>query len=119
MLEFIFFTAHEALRSPERVYFLNFPRFVSANLAESGSYPNPDLKHCALSISYLDCKNLIPVLMLSILIVDYWLQLDEYSNRVANCLLAAGFKHGQSIALFMENRLVPVVRIRASWIWFR
>jgi hypothetical protein len=31
-------------------------------------------------------------------------QLDEYSNRVANCLLAAGFKHGQSIALFMENR---------------
>jgi hypothetical protein len=71
----------------------------------------------------------MPALMLSILIVDYWLQLDEYSNRVANCLLAAGFKHGQSIALFMENRLVPVpvVRIRVrrihviwdSWIRIR
>jgi hypothetical protein len=54
------------------------------------------------------CKNL----MMSKLTVDYWLQLDEYSNRVANCLLAAGFKHGQSIALFMENRLVSVLRIR-------
>jgi len=31
-------------------------------------------------------------------------QLDEYSNQVANFLLAAGFKHGQTIALFMENR---------------
>jgi len=32
-------------------------------------------------------------------------QLDEYSNLLANFLLNAGFKHGDSIALFMENRL--------------
>jgi len=31
-------------------------------------------------------------------------QLDEYSNRMANFLLSAGFRRGQSIALFMENR---------------
>ena len=31
-------------------------------------------------------------------------QLDEYSNKIANFLLSAGFKHGQSIALYMENR---------------
>ena len=31
-------------------------------------------------------------------------QLDEYSNKIANFLLSAGFKHGQSISLFMENR---------------
>ena len=33
------------------------------------------------------------------------MQLDEYSNQLANFLLNAGFKHGDSIALFMENRL--------------
>lgn len=32
-------------------------------------------------------------------------QLDEYSNRVANLLLECGFKEGDVVALFMENRL--------------
>lgn len=32
------------------------------------------------------------------------LQLDEYSNQLAHFLLGAGFKHGDSVALFMENR---------------
>ena len=36
---------------------------------------------------------------------------DEYSNQVANFLLAAGFKHGQTIALFMENRPEYVGRL--------
>uniref|UniRef100_A0A3B3WUA0 Very long-chain fatty acid transport protein n=1 Tax=Poecilia mexicana TaxID=48701 RepID=A0A3B3WUA0_9TELE len=31
-------------------------------------------------------------------------QLDEYSNRVANLLLDRGFKEGDVVALFMENR---------------
>ncbi|XP_066569227.1 long-chain fatty acid transport protein 4 [Amia ocellicauda] len=31
-------------------------------------------------------------------------QLDEYSNRVANLLLARGFVEGDVVALFMENR---------------
>jgi len=31
-------------------------------------------------------------------------KLDEYSNQVANFLLSAGFKQGESIAIFMENR---------------
>lgn len=31
-------------------------------------------------------------------------QLDEYSNQLAHFLLDAGFKHGDSVALFMENR---------------
>uniref|UniRef100_A0A9J8BZA1 Arachidonate--CoA ligase n=1 Tax=Cyprinus carpio carpio TaxID=630221 RepID=A0A9J8BZA1_CYPCA len=31
-------------------------------------------------------------------------ELDEYSNRVANLLLQRGFKEGDVIALFMENR---------------
>uniref|UniRef100_A0A8C9X7X0 Very long-chain fatty acid transport protein n=1 Tax=Sander lucioperca TaxID=283035 RepID=A0A8C9X7X0_SANLU len=31
-------------------------------------------------------------------------QLDEYSNRVANMLLERGFKDGDVVALFMENR---------------
>uniref|UniRef100_A0A3B3UXW0 Very long-chain fatty acid transport protein n=1 Tax=Poecilia latipinna TaxID=48699 RepID=A0A3B3UXW0_9TELE len=31
-------------------------------------------------------------------------QLDEYSNRVANLLLGRGFKEGDVVALFMENR---------------
>jgi len=31
-------------------------------------------------------------------------QLDEYSNQLAHFLLEAGFKHGESVALFMENR---------------
>uniref|UniRef100_A0A8C4ILW5 Long-chain-fatty-acid--CoA ligase n=1 Tax=Dicentrarchus labrax TaxID=13489 RepID=A0A8C4ILW5_DICLA len=31
-------------------------------------------------------------------------QLDEYSNRVANLLLERGFKDGDVVALFMENR---------------
>lgn len=31
-------------------------------------------------------------------------QLDEYSNQLAHFLLGAGFKHGDSVALFMENR---------------
>jgi len=31
-------------------------------------------------------------------------QLDEFSNRVAHFMLSAGFKHGDSVALFMENR---------------
>uniref|UniRef100_A0A673B3W8 Long-chain-fatty-acid--CoA ligase n=1 Tax=Sphaeramia orbicularis TaxID=375764 RepID=A0A673B3W8_9TELE len=31
-------------------------------------------------------------------------QLDEYSNRVANLLLQRGFKEGDVVALFMENR---------------
>ncbi|KAM9307242.1 long-chain fatty acid transport protein 4 [Pholidichthys leucotaenia] len=31
-------------------------------------------------------------------------QLDEYSNRVANLLLDRGFKEGDVLALFMENR---------------
>ena len=30
--------------------------------------------------------------------------LEEYSNRVANYLLRAGYKPGQCVALFMENR---------------
>ena len=30
--------------------------------------------------------------------------LEEYSNRVANYFLRAGYKPGQCIALFMENR---------------
>ena len=32
------------------------------------------------------------------------LQLDEYSNRLAHYLLSAGFRHGDSVALFMENK---------------
>lgn len=31
-------------------------------------------------------------------------QLDAYSNRVANLLLQRGFKEGDVVALFMENR---------------
>jgi len=31
-------------------------------------------------------------------------QLDEYSNQLAHFLHSAGFKHGDSLALFMENR---------------
>uniref|UniRef100_A0A3P9IQB2 Very long-chain fatty acid transport protein n=1 Tax=Oryzias latipes TaxID=8090 RepID=A0A3P9IQB2_ORYLA len=31
-------------------------------------------------------------------------QLDEYSNRVANLLLERGFREGDVVALFMENR---------------
>lgn len=31
-------------------------------------------------------------------------QLDEYSNRVANLLLQRGFKEGDVVAIFMENR---------------
>ena len=31
--------------------------------------------------------------------------MDEYSNQLAHFLLSAGFKHGDSLALFMENRL--------------
>lgn len=31
-------------------------------------------------------------------------QLDTYSNRVANLLLRRGFKEGDVVALFMENR---------------
>lgn len=31
-------------------------------------------------------------------------QLDTYSNRVANLLLQRGFKEGDVVALFMENR---------------
>lgn len=31
-------------------------------------------------------------------------ELDDYSNRVANLLLQRGFKEGDVIALFMENR---------------
>eukprot|EP00092_Neocalanus_flemingeri_P036124 GFUD01039329.1.p1 GENE.GFUD01039329.1~~GFUD01039329.1.p1 ORF type:complete len:650 (-),score=172.75 GFUD01039329.1:557-2506(-) len=31
-------------------------------------------------------------------------QLDTYSNRVAHFLLSCGFKHGDTLALFMENR---------------
>ena len=31
-------------------------------------------------------------------------QLDEYSNQLAHFLLSSGFKHGDSLALFMENR---------------
>ncbi|XP_034458037.1 long-chain fatty acid transport protein 4 isoform X2 [Hippoglossus hippoglossus] len=31
-------------------------------------------------------------------------ELDEYSNRVANLLLQRGFKEGDVVALFMENR---------------
>ena len=30
--------------------------------------------------------------------------LEDFSNRVANCFLAAGFKPGDCIAMFMENR---------------
>ena len=33
------------------------------------------------------------------------MQLDEYSNQLAHFLLSANFKHGDSVALFMENRL--------------
>ena len=32
------------------------------------------------------------------------MQLDEYSNRLAHYLLSAGFRHGDSVALFMENK---------------
>ena len=32
------------------------------------------------------------------------LQLDEYSNRLAHYLLSAGVRHGDSVALFMENK---------------
>jgi len=32
-------------------------------------------------------------------------QLEDYSNRVANYFLRAGYKPGQCVALFMENRL--------------
>ena len=32
------------------------------------------------------------------------LQLDEYSNQLAHYLLSAGFRHGDSVALFMENK---------------
>jgi len=31
-------------------------------------------------------------------------QLDEYSNRLAHFLLSCGFKHGDTVALFMENK---------------
>ena len=31
--------------------------------------------------------------------------LENYSNRVANYFLRAGYKPGQTVALFMENRL--------------
>ncbi|KAG0719978.1 Long-chain fatty acid transport protein 1 [Chionoecetes opilio] len=31
-------------------------------------------------------------------------QIDEYSNRVANLMVAEGYKHGETVALFMMNR---------------
>lgn len=31
-------------------------------------------------------------------------QLDEYSNKVANCFVAMNFHPGQEVALFMESR---------------
>ena len=30
--------------------------------------------------------------------------MDEYSNRLAHFLLSCGFKHGDTVALFMENK---------------
>lgn len=36
--------------------------------------------------------------------MNLFLQIDEYSNRVANFLLEKGLKRQESIALFMENR---------------
>ena len=33
-----------------------------------------------------------------------FLQLDEYSNQLAHFLLSSGFQHGDSVALFMENK---------------
>ena len=34
----------------------------------------------------------------------YFLQIDEYSNRVAHYFIKSGFKKGDTVALFMENR---------------
>lgn len=39
---------------------------------------------------------------------DFVLQVEEYSNQVANYFKGAGFKRGDSIALFMENSVVFV-----------
>ncbi|CAL4099735.1 unnamed protein product [Meganyctiphanes norvegica] len=39
-------------------------------------------------------------------------QIDEYSNRVGNCMASQGFKHGDAVSLFMENRPEFV----ASWL---
>ena len=40
--------------------------------------------------------------------------LEEYSNRVANYFLRAGYKPGQCIALFMENRHSLYIRTASS-----
>ena len=38
----------------------------------------------------------------------YWYpiipQIDEYSNRVANLMVSEGYKHGDTVALFMMNQ---------------
>ena len=34
----------------------------------------------------------------------YFLQIDDYSNKVANSFLAAGYKRGDAVALYMDNR---------------
>ena len=39
-------------------------------------------------------------------------QVDEYSNKVANLFLSAGFSKGDTVALYMENRPEYV----ASWL---
>ena len=31
-------------------------------------------------------------------------QVDDYSNKIANIFLASGFKKGDTVALYMENR---------------
>ncbi|MPC34882.1 Long-chain fatty acid transport protein 1 [Portunus trituberculatus] len=31
-------------------------------------------------------------------------QIDEYSNRVANLMVSEGYKHGDTVALFMMNQ---------------
>jgi solute carrier family 27 (fatty acid transporter), member 1/4 len=35
---------------------------------------------------------------------DFFFQIDEFKNRIANVFYQAGFKHGDKVALLMENR---------------
>lgn len=42
--------------------------------------------------------------LLKVCLFSVCLQIDEYSNRVANLMVSDGYKHGDTVALFMMNQ---------------
>lgn len=45
---------------------------------------------------------MLPLLLLTMYVIS--LQVEEYSNRVANLFKSHGYRKGDSVALMMENR---------------